>query len=176
MSTEKAGPEIVLHTWRTLEYGAERIYAAPMVIEPTRDYPTNISWSGWLDPCRDLADLRLECWISTYDGRPVIDNLEYKHVTAIGANRAESMARVLRKARSLQQRDQSVEPGDMFMLLAKVCGAKRCAVRPTNDRSQWHNEGAWFFEPAASGRDRFRRLVAEAVAEVAPTIKQREQV
>ena len=96
----------------------------------------------------------MEAYVAT-DGDIVVRNVEFREVYSVDVFRAERMAQVLRKLRTIQMKDQSCEAGDMLMMLARLVGAKRCCFRPSGDVSRWHNEGVWNYAPVTFGRDMF---------------------
>jgi hypothetical protein len=150
-------------------YGSEHVSAKVMQKKPGDDFPTHIgSFSSW-DGRWDLADLGIYGMVSDGSfGKPEHflcgSGIEWEDTGRVPLGRAKAMAKMAAKIEKALSAEDAREPGDMFMVLAKIAGARWVAMprggEPNGSSSLRDERWVWYTVP--EGRNRYRQLIQEA--------------
>ena len=88
-------------------------------------------------------------------------DIEFHDVHSITERKLKSMAKAIRKVSARIEKDEAREPGDKYMALAKALKLSFAVERIKRNGS----EQDWRWMSVEEGRNRYRALIEEAVAE-----------
>jgi hypothetical protein len=156
---------------RVNRYGTEYVEARVARRDHERDYPIGCPsdgdmYLGYGTPKHMLGlvvdGLGMRGFISD-SGEPsyIAYDAEYHDVHAIGERKLQGMLKAIKRVKARVEKDDAREPGDKFMALAKSLKLSFAVERI----KRLGNADDWRWMPVEEGRNRYRALIEEAVAE-----------
>jgi hypothetical protein len=88
-------------------------------------------------------------------------DIEFREVHSISERKLKSMTKAIRKVNARIEKDEAREPGDKYMALAKALKLSFAVERIKRNG----NSDDWRWMSVEEGRNRYRALIEEAVAE-----------
>lgn len=155
---------------RVTLHGSEYVWATVMQRRKGQDHPLGVGGSWYSHEGKPyLEGLRLGGHVTDFsDGaRFVSHGFGYYEIHCVELPKAKAMAAVLTKISRQCQKDDAHEHGDVFMSFARAVGAHWVAF-PVKGRVQsgdWSNT-TWLWRTVAEGRNTYRDLIRDAVAEL----------
>jgi hypothetical protein len=154
-------------------YGTE--YVVARLISREGDHPKGCSsdgersWDG--DVPKHLRDMQLDGlslhgFITESDCAYIGFEPEYRDVYSVNLPKAERMAKTLRRVIKRQRQDQAREPGDVMMSLANALKLSFAVKRIGKLQARDYADNDWNFMSIAEGRNAFRQMIDEAIAEM----------
>ena len=89
-------------------------------------------------------------------------DIEFRDVHASGEAKLARMLKAIKRVNARVAKDQAREPGDKLMALAKALKLSFAVIRVGKPGT---NPPEWKFMPIADGRNHYRHLIEQAVAE-----------
>jgi len=166
---------------RTNEYGTERVEAYVVCREAGKDHPYGCSSDGEnsydSNVPKHLHGLQVDGlgmygFVSDCTDQPFIGHeAEFRNIFAIDMAKAARIAKTLKRVLARIQKDSAYEPGDRLVSLAAALKLSFVVERKADASSKlrWssnYSENDWRWMTIPEGRDRYRQLIAEAVADV----------
>ena len=87
--------------------------------------------------------------------------IEYRDVHSVAERKLMQMLKTIRRVKTRVEKDQAREPGDRFMALARSLKLSFAVERIKRNG----NEQDWRWMSVEEGRNRYRHIIEEAVAE-----------
>lgn len=158
----------VLHTQRRDVYGSTYVDVRVMMREGDSDSPINCTGCGmWRTPT-GLEDLTIHGYISDVDNKYHILDICYRDAGTVDERRAKAMATMLAKINKAIAKAEASEHGDIYIALARAIGAKYAVELASGETARsTYSHNRWYWQSIASGRDAYRRLVAQCEREAA---------
>lgn len=155
-------------------FGTEYIEATLVCRESDKNYPRGCNTDGEgaydLNAPKHLHGLLLDGlryggFVSDNDGTFISYKPEYRDVHSLDIAKAERAIRTLKKVLKRIEADQASEVGDVICSIYKALKLSFIVERVGQSRGSSYGDNEWHFMMMAEGRNRFRQLIAEAVAE-----------
>lgn len=158
---------------RVIRYGTEYVEVRVSRRDDSHDYPIGCpsdgdNYLGYGTPKHMLGlvvdGLGMYGFVSDGEFRApdfIGADIEFREVHAISERKLKSMAKAIRKVNAKVEKDEAREPGDRFMALAKSLKLSFAVERIKRNG----NEQDWRWMSVEEGRNRYRAMIEEAVAE-----------
>ena len=170
----KKDDEYGLLIGRSNDHGSERVEAhiVRREVDSERSYPMGCSgdgecFAGYGCP-KHLLGLALDGlgmygFVSDHGEPEYIGyEVEYRNVFAAGEAKLTRMVKAIKRVNARVAKDEAREPGDKFMAMAKALKLSFAVIRIGERRSN----PDWRFMTITEGRNLFRQMIDDAVAEV----------
>lgn len=157
---------------RRFEHGTEYVEVSLISREDENEYPKGVSSLYTWELPKPLAGcefdgLGMYGFVSEANDNQYIGyEAEYRGVYAVDESRARRMAKTLNRVNNRIQKDRAHDPGDKLVAIARALKLDFVVERVGKRIGSSYADMDWRWMTVEEGRNRYRELIATAIAEV----------